>query len=167
MVEAYSKIPLKDKKQKLQLLSNIIEGCNKFLGVKKATRKIRVKKTKPIESKFIKFPYQKESNEFQIASVNPINIVGATSVFLFNTKTKHMVYLKAIDEKGFDVKGSTILRVDDENSFKKVVRKATDISSNVQKTKTGILKYMLDIKTVKSTASSRCNVDTIVLKCFK
>lgn len=167
LVEGYKHLTIKDKRTVREFINSILDGCGKFLGIKKASRKPRVKKTKSASLKIVKFPFLQESKEYQVASINPINIVGALEVILFNTKTKHMTYLKTNSSKGFDIKGSTILNIDPENSFKKVVRKPEHLTAVLQKPKSGIQRYMQDIKTIKTAASGRSNTDTIILKSFK
>lgn len=174
LVECYRNLKTtKDKKDYLAFIKNIVDDCQKFMNAStaakvRAPRQPRAKKKVPVEKLVAKVKYQKESAEFKLTSVDPANIVGATEVYLFNTKYRQLVQLVSASIDGFSIKGTTITNLREEACFKKTLRKPEDILTEIGKTtKARVNKVFGDIKTKASPANGRLNEETIILKVFK
>jgi hypothetical protein len=174
LVEGYGHLKTaKDKKDYLSFVKNILDDCSKFMNAAtaakvRAPRQPRAKKKVPVEKLVAKVKYQKESAEFKLTSVDPANLIGATEVYLFNTKYRHLVQLVAASVDGFSIKGTTITNVREEACLRKTLRKPEDVLTEIGKTtKARVNKVFIDIKTKAAAANSRLNEETIILKVFK
>jgi len=168
LVEGYSHMTLSQQKKLLKLVSSFITDSEKYVLSKKATRKPRAKKATPATKQAEKVIYQKESADYKITSTSPALIVGATEVYLFNTKTRVIKYLVTDKREGFIISGTTIKNYDKELSFKKKLRKPEETIDSVNKmTKLRALKALKALKTSQSETDARINADTVILKVNK
>ena len=146
----------------------IVEDCNRYFGNKVIVRKPRKKKEKSAIQLIKSIKYKKEDNELKVVSIDPINIIGAQSLWLYNTKYKKLTVLNARGPAGLSVKGTTIINFDEPNSQSKTLRKPNEIIPKVlQSGKVVLKKLMTEIKTKESPANGRVNEDTILLKYTK
>lgn len=168
LVEGYNHLTVKEQKSLLKLVSTFISDGEKYVLSKKANRKPRVKKATPATKQVAKVIYQKECADFKISSTSPAYIVGATEVYLFNTKTRVMKYLVTDNSNGFTVSGTTVKNYDAELSFKKKLRKPEEMIDAINKsTKLRALKALKALKTKDSPTDGRINADTVILKVNK
>lgn len=168
LVEAYDHLTAKEQKSLLKLITTFVDDAEKYVLSKKANRKPRVKKATPATKQVAKVIYQKECADFKISSTSPAYIVGATEVYLFNTKTRVMKYLVTDNSNGFTVSGTTVKNYDTELSFKKKLRKPEEMIDAINKTtKLRALKALKALKTKASSTDGRINADTIILKVNK
>lgn len=168
LVEGYDHLTLSEQKDLLNLISTFISDTEKYVLSKKATRKPRAKKVTPATKQVEKVIYQKESTDYKITSTSPAYIVGATEVYLFNTKTRVIKYLVTNNKDGFTVKGTSVKNYDEELSFKKKLRKPEETIDSINKsTKLRALKALKALKTAQKPTDSRINSDTVILKVNK
>ena len=168
LVEGYSHLTLSQQKKLLKLVSGFISDSEKFVLSKKATRKPRVKRATPATKQAEKVIYQKESTDYKITSTSPAHIVGATEVYLFNTKTRVLKYLVTDKREGFIISGTSIKNYDKELSFKKKLRKPEETIDSINKvTRIRALKAFKALKTAETPTDARINSDTIILKVNK
>jgi len=168
LVEGYSHLSASEQKKLYKLISSFVSDGEKYVLSKKATRKPRAKKATPATKQVEKVIYQKESSDYKITSISPAYIVGATEVYLFNTKTRVIKYLVTNNKDGFIVKGTSIKNYDEELSFKKKLRKPEETIDSINKvTKLRALKALKALKTAEKPTDSRINADTVILKVNK
>ena len=168
LVEGYSNMTVSEQKSLRKLVLSMISDTEKYVLSKKATRKPRVKKATPATKQVEKVIYQKESAEYKITSTSPAYIVGATEVYLFNTKTRVIKYRVTNNNDGFIVKGTSIKNYDEELSFKKKLRKPEETIDSINKvTRLRALKALKALKTTQSATDARINADTVILKVNK
>ena len=173
LLEGYKHLKtVASKRDYLAFIKNIIDECQKFLNASvaakvRAVRQPRVKKKIPVEKLVARVKYQKESNEYKLTSINPVNIIGALDVYLFNTKYRRLVQLVAASVEGFSIKGTTIINISDTCSSK-TLRKPEDALMEFGKaTKARASKMFIDLKTKAGSANGRLNEETIILKVYK
>jgi len=167
LVEAYTWLGPRKRKQYLKVIQSIIDDAEKYMMSKKAVRKVRKKKAAPASKQVDKMKYMADSSEFKLVSVDPVNIIGASEVYLFNTKYRTMTYLVTQSAQGFEVKGTTIQGVDLEASYKKTLRKPEEFFSNFTKaTKAKARNLLKELKTKESTCNGRVNDQTIIVKVY-
>lgn len=168
LVEAYSYMGgIRVQKRFMKFIKSIVDGSEMYMNSKKATRKPRAKKSVSSAQQVAKVNYQKECKEYQIVSIDPVNIVGATQIILFNTKYRTVTFLNSSSKSGFTVKGTTIQDIDNETSSKKKVRKPEPFLKEVAKTtKLKTKKAYEALKTKASEANGRIGKDTIILKAY-
>lgn len=174
LVEGYKHLKtVKDKKDYLAFIKNIINDCEKFMNAStaakvRAVRQPRAKKKIPVEKLVARVKYQKDSSEYKLVSVDPANIVGASEVYLFNTKYRHLIQLVAASPDGFSIKGTTITNLREDAGAKKTLRKPEDVLTEIGKTtKARVNKVFNDITTKSAVANGRLNEETIILKVYK
>lgn len=127
----------------------------------KAERKPRKKKEKPASALVKNLQYMKEFKDLKLVSVDPKKIIGASQVWLYNTKYKKLTVLIADSGAGFTVKGTTIYGFNVDQSKTKVVRKPELVLSEITKRKLAF--HMKQMKTTEQIANGRVGEDTIIL----
>lgn len=168
LVEGYSLFKRTDLKKFIDFINSIIGDCEKLINNVKVSKKPRKKKAVPLSKKVSKVNYKKEDNEYKLASIDPVNIIGAQQLWVFNAKTKKLGIYTSIDASGFSVKGSTLEGFDQSLSVQKTLRKPLDTLSLVSKAKKSDLKkIMSSINGKEFTLNGRINSDTILIKAIK
>lgn len=174
LVEGYRHLKtVKEKKDYLAFIKGIIDDCQKFINAAaaakvRAPRQPRAKKKVPAEKLVAKVKYQKDSSEYKLTSIDPVNLIGATEAYLFNTKYRHLVRLVSTSMDGFSVKGTTITNLREAECQKKTLRKPEDVLTEVGKaTKARASRIFIDIKSKPAAANGRLNEETVILKIFK
>lgn len=165
LVEAYARVPKKKMEYDIKFLSMLIEDAERYSS---NTKKIRApRKPRPISvDKLLKtFKYQKEFLDMKIASVKPENIVGCQELWTYNTKYKTITVFRAIDRGGLSVKGTSIIKYDENSSFtKRTGRKSEEYVNRVLKSGKILLRKLLDEMKSDAPLAYRCNENTVLLK---
>lgn len=165
LLENYSHLSSKDQRAYLKFVSNIVSDTDKYMATKKANRAVRKPKVRTADKQISRLNYLKESNEFKLASVNPLTIVGSHRLFTFNTKNKILSELVSNSTKGFEVSGSTIKNVDNSESREITLRNPDQTLPEILKnTKRNIDKVWAELTTKTRTTNSRINSNTILLR---
>ena len=166
--EGYSQFSKKELKEYISLIKIILEDCAKLSHFVKTTRKPRKVKAKPADKVVSKLQYKKEDNGFKIASIDPTNIVGTSSLWVFNTKTRKLGIYVADDAKGLSVKGTTITNFNASTSIQKTIRKPDEVLPKVLTGGKLILKKLLpEINATEQPLTGRINSDIILLRVIK
>lgn len=165
LVEAYSFLTKEELEDKIIFYSNLLEEAENYAQVEKKVRAPRKTKPVPPEKQIRNLKYQKTDTHFNISSVKPEKIVGAQELWTFNTRYKTLTVLRAANEKGLQVKGTSILNYDDKTSMsRKTGRKAEDIVKRIMTgTRAANRKLIEELKTVTQIAY-RINENTILMK---
>lgn len=168
LAEGYSNFSKKELKEYTKLLDKIINDAKKLAHNAKVTRAPRKKKAKPVDKIVSKIQYKKEDNEYKIASINPVDIVGCSQLWLFNTKTRKLGVYNSKDADGLNVKGTTIINFDENASVHKTLRKPEITLPEVIKSgKVALKKLLPNINAVEQALTGRINGDTILLRVIK
>ena len=167
LVEAYSFLGVQKRKRFLKLVSSIVDDAEKYMNSKKAQRKPRAKKATSVTTQVAKIQYLKESGEHKITSINPVNLIGAKEVYLFNVKYNQLTLLVSSSSSGFEVKGTTIQNVDFEGSVRKKLRKPDEFLTVFNKTTKAKKKKMIkELKTKPAAINGRVNDQTLILQVY-
>lgn len=148
----------------------LIEDIDRYVGNKKVTkvRKPREVKQKPISKLVEKVKYQKEFPSLKIVSILPQEIIGAQSLWTYNTKYKQLTVYHAMGPDGFGIKGTTITGFDPAKSITKALRKPEVHTKEVLDAgRVAIKKIMDNIKTAGREPNGRINENTILLRVGK
>lgn len=165
LVEAYSHLKLKKKKEYLELLTSIVEDAEKYMLSKKAVRAPRAKKSLTADKQVKSLKFLANSAEYKITSINPTTIVGAMRLYTFNIKNRVLTEYVCRLPKGFEIKGTTLQGIDDEQSRAIRLRKPDEFLPIVLKgTKTKIEKEWKTLTTKTIAHSPRINKDVLLLK---
>jgi hypothetical protein len=111
LVEAYAHIKKAELKRQVKVLKDALKDCESLKTSVKAERKTRVKKPQAADKQVSKLNFLKSSNDFKVSSINPLLIVGAKRLLVFNTKNRKLEEYITDRPDGFEVKGQSILHV--------------------------------------------------------
>jgi len=172
--EGYGHIKKAEFKKIIAALENLLEACDFVIESSKATRKTRKPKAKPAAKLVEKVKYKKTDDKYKLASVDPANIVGAATLWVFNTKTRKLGRYVASEVdptgagregSGLSVKGTTITGFDEAQSIQKTLRKPDETLKEFKAAgKVKLRKFMEEINTTDTKLNGRLNPDTILLK---
>ncbi len=166
--EGYGHLTKADAKKYLLALETLHGACDVVIDAAKASRKPR-KKIAPSKDKLVsKVKYCERDDKLQLVSVNPIDILESTEVWVYNIKTRKIGKYIADDAATIQIKGTTLLYYNEKSSIQKTLRKpAETLKLFKQAGKVALRKFMDDIKTTDIKLNGRLNSDTIILKCVK
>ena len=171
--EGYSDYKKKDVKRFISFYKMAIDACKQFNeNVKrKKVRKPRKRgRVMNAERKLRTFKHLPEYTEWQLASVNPENILRASEVWLYVTKYRELKVARALDRGGLDIKGTTIIGVDESKSAAKRLRAnvAEEIVKEVATAgKRKANNLFVSAKGSEPKATFRTNDNTLILAVFK
>ena len=124
-----------------------------------------------------KLKYAVNDDKFQLASINPIEIIGCNELWVFNVKTRKIgkYVAKVIDPlgaeregSGLSVKGTTVIGFNEESSVQKTLRKPEEkLKEFSEAGKRKLNTYLEDINAVDIKLNGRINSDTILLKAVR
>jgi len=161
-VEAFSHIKRTEQKRQIKVLTDGLADCEKLQNVQKAQRKTRVKKPQAADKQVAKLKYLKESNDFKIASINPLLIVGAKRVLVFNTKNRKIEEYETDRPDGFEVKGQSLQHIN--RSRGKLLRKPEEFLPIAMKKTANQFKKEFDKLTTKEyNPNGRFNDQIVIL----
>jgi hypothetical protein len=164
--EGYSHLTKKDAATYLEALETLQGACDLVIDAAKATRKPRTKKAPSKEKLIAKLKYLERDDKLQLVSVNPLDVLDAKEVWVYNIKTRKLGKYIADDHATIQVKGTTLLHYDEKNSVQKTLRKPDETLKAFKKAgKVQLRKFMDEIKTTDIKLNGRLNSDTIILKC--
>lgn len=163
--EGYSHLTKKQLTEKILFFNSIIEDAERYADTTKKIRKPRKPRTVSVEKKLKNFKYQKEDNNYKIASVNPEKVIGCQELWTFNTKNKLLTVFRAIDRGGLQVKGTSIINYDENNSHtKRTGRKSEQYVHTVLNNGKQVLRKMMNELKGDMAIAHRINDSTILLK---
>jgi hypothetical protein len=168
LVEGYSHLTTKRKKEFASWFEGIIADAQRFGTNTKTVRKARVKKPVSLEKQLSKLKYLKESPEHKLVSINPSLIIGATELWTYNVKYKALTRFIAESGLGFEIKGTSLIKFNTSESQTRTLRKPEDTLSEVlSSSKTKAAKLFASLTTKPKEPNGRINEDTIILKVTK
>ena len=164
-VEGYSHLKRPELNRRIKECNNILLDLDRIKSATKALRKIKIKRPMSADKQVAKLKYKKEDNDFKLVSINPVQIIGSTLLYVFNTKYKVLTEFVTESPNGFQISGSTIKHFDGENSRSIKVRKPESILSIVMsKTQNQIDKEWKTLTTKTTSANGRINNEIILLR---
>lgn len=166
--EAYSNFTKPQLKKMVAYFDQVILDCQRVSGESNKSRKPRKRKQKSPEQLTAKVNFMAEFKELKLTSIKVTDIVGAMSLWVYNTKTRKLGVYHAEDAGGLSVKGSSILNFVESKSVQKKLRKPEQLLPDVLNGGKVFLRNVMDsIRAVDSKLTGRINADTILLKVTK
>jgi hypothetical protein len=112
-----------------------------------------------------KLKYMKTNEPLKLVSVNPVDIIGAGELWIFNTKTRKLGRYVASEFNTLNVKGTTITNFDEFKSVQKTIRKPEEKLKEFKAAgKIALRKFMDEINATDTKMNGRINEETILLK---
>jgi len=156
------------KKQVRNLIAfytEIQNACTMLMQEAKVNRKPRKTKAVSKDKLVAKLKFMKTNEPLKLVSVNPIDIIGAGELWIFNTKTRKIGKYVAAEFNTLGVKGTTITGFDEFKSVQKTVRKPEEKLKEFKAAgKIALRKFLEDINATDTKMNGRLNEDTILLK---
>lgn len=166
--DGYSNFNKTQLKKLVTFCDTVITDCLKISDESKVTRKPKKRKKKTPDQIVSKLIFCDEDKTYNIKSVKPTEIVGASQLWVFNTKTRKLGVYHTLDSEGLSVKGTTILNYDETKSVMKTLRKPEVVLPEVLKGGKVYMRSVIDtIKSVEMPMNGRINKETILLRVIK
>lgn len=166
--EAYSNFTKPQLKKMVAYFDQVILDCQKISGESTKSRKPRKRKAKSPEQLTAKLNFMPEFKELKLTSVKPTEIIGAMSLWVYNTKTRKLGVYHAEDAGGLSIKGSTIVNFSETKCMQKKLRKPAEILPEILNGGKVFLRNIMDnINAVPHWLNGRINKDTVLLKVTK
>lgn len=174
LLEGYEHINKPQAKKIAGFYESIIADVNMYVDSAKVQRAPRKKKAPSKEKLVAKLKYKVNDEKYKVTSINPMDIIGANELWVFNTKTRKIgkYVARNTDPKGLQregtglsIKGTTIHGFNEEESIQKTLRKPDEQLKEFAKSgKVKLRKFLSEIKTTDIKLTGRINSETIILK---
>ena len=164
--EGYAHYKAADYKRFDAFYTKLIADLTSYGQVKKATKKVTVRKPPAKEKLVAKLKYLKEEKTLRLVSVNPVDIVGCAELWVYNVKTRKLgKYVAEAMGGALSVKGTAIVGFSETASVQKTLRKPdVQLKEFLSAGKIQLRKFIEDIKATEIKLTGRINPDTILLK---
>lgn len=165
LTEGYRFLKIADFKKRITWITDLLTAVEQYRGVKKAVKKARVKKSPSKEKLVSKLKYAKDDKAMKIVSINPADIIGATELWIYNSKTRKLGKYVAASYQTLSVKGTTIVNYDADKSVAKTLRKPeAKLKEFAKASKVTLRTFIKDIRAVEIKLNGRINSDTLLLR---
>jgi len=166
ITEGYSHYKTADFKRIFAFIDKILNDIIQYRGVKKLAKKIRAPKSVSKEKVVAKLKYAKEDKVLRLVSIPATDIIGAQTLWCYDTKTRKLIVYHADSLTGpLNVKGTSIIGFDTAKSIAKTLRKPEDqLKEFAKASKVELRKFMDNVKTTEAKANGRINPNQILLK---
>lgn len=165
LVEAYSNFTKRDLKKFADFVDAMIADCNQAVQSAKVNRAPRARKPVPLSKQVAKVKYMKEFAELGLKSVKPENMIGATEVWIYNTKYRKVQFYK-VDSGGFTVKGTSLVGFSVTESKSMTLRKPEEFFKGLSLTKRPLNAKFKTLTTKPAAPNGRINEECIILGAF-
>lgn len=147
-------------------IKKICDHMTELNSAGQAVRKPRKKKVKPASELVSKLNYCVKHED--LTSISPTEIIGASQLWIFNTKTRNLSVYNAVGNSGLSIRGSTITGFDQESSLTKKLRKPESVLKPLlEGGKIYLRKVMDNITTTPQKSTGRINKECILLRVVK
>jgi hypothetical protein len=164
--EGYKHRTKKQIKNILAFYQDILSACDMLAQEAKVTRKPRIKKPVAKDKLISKLKFKKSDDELKLVSINPVDIIGAKELWVYNSKTRKLGRYVADDMTGpLNVKGTGIVGFDENKSIQKTIRKpAEKLKEFKAASKVALRKFLEDINATDTKMNGRINEEIVLLK---
>jgi hypothetical protein len=166
--EGYSHLGKLQIRSLQKFLERAVGECASYVQVKKADRQPRPAKAKTPAQLTRKFKYLKKFEELGLTSISSEKMVGGTEAWLYNTKTRKLIYVIA-DEviQTYSIKSNSVIGFDPNKSVQKTLRKpAEQIKELMNGGKPNNRKQFASIKSTEIKYNGRGNEHVVILKAW-
>jgi hypothetical protein len=166
-LEAYPFITRPIAKHIDEFVRNLNATAENYVPGKKM-RKARRKKIKTPEEILKYFKCLEFDKVLKLKSIDPENILGASQLWIFNTKYRKLGVFNAKTDAGLEVRRTMIENYDEETSIAKKVRKPLEIVPKlITAGKVELRKLLPGIRAVEQKLKSRINEDILLVRVIK
>jgi len=169
--EGYTRVRPKERKAYVTYVDRLVKHLETLGGssesIPKKPRKPRKVKVKSAGQLTKKVQFEVANRDLKITSVSPEKIVGATVVWLYNTRYKKLTKLQAEVSGGLSVKGTTVIGFGKESVCKRLRKPHLVLGAMVKSGKREENKIWQSLRTKPVVVNGRMNKNTIILKVTK
>lgn len=163
--EGYSHRSKKQIKAFIAFLQEVESACNMLMQEAKVNKKPRAKKAVSKDKIVAKLKYKKSDEPLKLVSINPMDIIGAQELWIFNSKTRKLGKYVAEEFKELGIKGTTITGFSEMKSIQKTLRKpAEQLKEFKAAGKVALRKFLDEINAVDTKMNGRINEEIMLLK---
>ena len=167
--EAYAQFTgrAQDRKNFLKFYELIMTATSTLINTGKANRKPRTKKAPSKEKLVAKVKYKESEPTIGLASINPVSILEANELWVYNTKNRKLMhYVAEPMVGGLGVKGTSIVGYDNARSTQKTIRKPEILKGADKLARTKFEKLYNELTTTDTACNGRINEHCIIIKSF-
>lgn len=165
--EGYSLFTRPHLRKYIEFIREMVAACNVASAQIKVTRKPRKRKEKSAAALASRVRYKSQDDAYNLISVEPAKIVGATEAWIFNTKYRKMFKYASMEGSTLTIKGATIKNFDIEVSGGKVIRKPDKFFAEfLIANKRTMSKVFEAVNAATARATGRLNSDCVIVKVF-
>lgn len=163
--EAYSHRTKKQIRTFIQFLTEVRNACDMLMQEAKVNRAPRKTKTVSKDKVIAKLKFMKTNEPLKLVSINPVDIIGAGELWVYNTKSRKLGKYVAAEFNTLSVKGTSITGFDETKSVCKTLRKPEDKLKEFKSAgKIALRKFLDDINATDTKMNGRLNEEIILLK---
>jgi hypothetical protein len=156
------------KKEFLNLFTcytKIVADAQRIASNAKVARKPRKKKPVSFDKMVKNLKYLPKFDELKLQSVDPVKIIAAQQVWVYNVKTRRLGVYNASDGAGILVKGSALTNFDLDTSIQKTLRKPeATLKIITDGGKIALRKALDGVNSKPNKMNGRINKDTVILR---
>lgn len=157
---------MKIVKDIVKLLESYINDLKKS-HVSKQVAKVRKKKPKDKTKLVRNIKFLAQDTELGITSVEPINLLNCSEVWVYDTKTRKMTRFYSPVGSGITVKGTALTGYDDSMSSSRLLRNpGVQLKEFQELKKNDLTKWYSAVKSKSGPVRARLTPTTIILKVF-
>jgi hypothetical protein len=163
--EGYGHRTKKQIKNLIAFYQEIMMACDMLAQEAKVNRAPRKTKAVSKDKIVAKLKFMKTNEPLKLVSINPVDIIGAKELWVFNTKTRKLGKYVATAYQDLTVKGTSIVNFEASTSIQKTIRKPEEKLKEFKAAgKVQLRKFLDDINATDTMMNGRINEDTILLK---
>lgn len=161
--EAYGNLTKKQRTAYLTFIHSIVNGADTVIENRRRTRKPRKKKVVKANEAVKNLNYLAEDSELHITSVSPEKIPGASSLLVYNTKTRKITYYHAKADSKLAIKGSSLYNWNPDKSIERTIRKPADTIPAMMKAGKREINRIIGSLTTKETKADNGRINKYCL----
>ena len=163
--EAYSYLSKAHLKKITTFYQEVVSACDMLAQEAKVNRAPRKTKAVSKDKLVAKLKYMKTFEALKLVSINPVDIIGAKELWVYNTKSRKLGKYVAEEYKDLGVKGTTLTGFSENSSVQKTIRKPEEKLKEFKAAgKVALRKFLDDINATDTKMNGRLNEETILLK---
>ena len=166
LTEGYSFLSKAGAKRVMDFYAKLLADLDSYTQVKRAAKKVRLAKPQSKDKVVARVKFMRENKELKLVSIHPADIIGATTLWMFDVKYRKLLCYVADEHAGtLGIKGSAIVGYDESKSCGKSLRKPEEQLREFGKAgKVALRTFMNTIKAVSVKLNGRINENHILLK---
>jgi len=161
--EGYAFLTKAKQKKYAQFIAKLVSDSDEWIKNCSSKRKVRKRKVKTPGELVSNLKYKASDDTYKITSIDPADVLDASQVWVFDTKTRFLY--KYVSDVGIAVKGTTLKEWNEDQSFKKKIRKPELILPEVVSGgKVKLRKLMDGIRAKESKVTGRVNGEMVIVR---